>query len=78
MTRCALCSGPLALLGELGNLRHYRCRHCGADWTRPVGRRTIRCRHCGGRIDRARIARDSRGAVVCRYCADAERHALAD
>lgn len=30
MTDCPVCSGPGELLGRLGRLEHYRCRHCGA------------------------------------------------
>jgi hypothetical protein len=31
---CKLCGGQLSLLGKLGNLLHYRCRQCGAMWSR--------------------------------------------
>lgn len=28
---CPLCRGPLIVLGDLGSVRHYRCRNCGAE-----------------------------------------------
>ena len=28
---CDVCGGPRQFLGELGDLRHYRCRNCGLD-----------------------------------------------
>lgn len=31
---CRKCSGPLMLLGNLGNKVHLRCRNCGADQSR--------------------------------------------
>jgi len=32
MVACPACGGPGALLGQLGNLVHYRCRDCGIDF----------------------------------------------
>ena len=29
---CPSCGGDLQSLGTLGNLEHYRCRHCGTTW----------------------------------------------
>jgi hypothetical protein len=34
--KCKLCGGLLMLLGQLGLLKHYRCRNCGMGWTRTV------------------------------------------
>lgn len=28
---CRACSGPLMVLGMLGNRTHLRCRNCGAE-----------------------------------------------
>ena len=33
---CSTCGGPLMPLGDLGALRHYRCRSCGAEASAPV------------------------------------------
>lgn len=33
---CAMCGGPLQLLGQLGNRIHLRCRNCGMDCSRLV------------------------------------------
>lgn len=30
---CPACDGPGELLGHLGTLAHYRCRHCGWGWS---------------------------------------------
>lgn len=30
---CKMCGGQLALLGDLGNLRHVRCVNCGAQYS---------------------------------------------
>lgn len=27
--KCKLCLGPLVFIGNMGPLRHYRCRNCG-------------------------------------------------
>jgi tRNA(Ile2) C34 agmatinyltransferase TiaS len=32
--RCKLCGGPTTLLGVLGALLHYRCRSCGAMFSK--------------------------------------------
>lgn len=32
--RCPACSGPGLLLGDLGNLRWFRCRDCGIHFHR--------------------------------------------
>lgn len=32
--RHSVCGGPLAFLGALGNVNHYRCVDCGADVSR--------------------------------------------
>lgn len=29
---CKRCGGPATLLGELGNLAHFRCIDCGGDF----------------------------------------------
>ena len=29
---CSLCDGPAYLLGILGRLAWFRCRHCGTDF----------------------------------------------
>ena len=29
MSQCKMCNGQLILLGQLGLLRHFRCRNCG-------------------------------------------------
>ena len=34
---CQMCGGPLVELGVLGDLRHLRCRNCGAQFSRPAG-----------------------------------------
>ena len=28
---CDQCQGDMFILGVLGNMAHFRCRHCGAD-----------------------------------------------
>ena len=33
---CKLCGGTLVELGVLGNLKHLRCRNCGAQFSRKV------------------------------------------
>ncbi len=33
--RCSLCPGLGVLLGQLGQLRWFRCRACGMDFNRP-------------------------------------------
>lgn len=38
MKACKLCGGVLELLGALGWLKHYRCRHCGMMFTRKARR----------------------------------------
>jgi rubredoxin len=30
---CPVCDGPGVLLGDLGNLTHYRCRNCGMQFS---------------------------------------------
>lgn len=30
---CSICYGVLYLLGQLGNLKHFRCRNCGHEYT---------------------------------------------
>jgi hypothetical protein len=37
-SRCRLCGGALALLGDLGSLRWLRCRNCGMDFCRKLRR----------------------------------------
>ena len=39
MSVCQLCNGTLALLGQLGNLKHYRCINCGMMFSRAGRRR---------------------------------------
>lgn len=39
MKLCRLCGGDLALLGALGNLKHYRCIHCGMQFNKMIRRR---------------------------------------
>ena len=38
--RCPVCQITqeidVALLGELGQLRWFRCRYCGMQWSHPV------------------------------------------
>ena len=34
---CPACHGPSFPLGVLGNLSHYRCRNCGADYSHSCG-----------------------------------------
>ena len=36
MTICKLCEGSLYLLGILGNLAWFRCRHCGVEFSENV------------------------------------------
>ena len=36
METCDLCGGPLALLGQLGNLLHTRCVNCGAQFSQEA------------------------------------------
>lgn len=31
---CPACGGPGVLLGTLGRLEHFRCRDCGAEFSR--------------------------------------------
>ena len=31
---CPFCDGPLVLLGEIGGIIQYRCRHCGMIFSR--------------------------------------------
>lgn len=33
---CGCCGGECVVLGDLGDLRHLRCRHCGAQFSRPL------------------------------------------
>lgn len=33
---CETCGGDGVLLGTLGNLTHFRCRQCGADFSRAA------------------------------------------
>ncbi len=32
--KCSLCGGDLGLLGKLGRLLWYKCRHCGMLFSR--------------------------------------------
>lgn len=34
--RCPYCYGELKLLGRLGRVTWYRCRHCGTDWSQAT------------------------------------------
>lgn len=34
---CPACSGPLTVLGVLGQIKHFRCRHCGLEWSGSRG-----------------------------------------
>ncbi len=34
---CFKCGGPLYRLGSLGQLNHFRCRHCGMDQASSLG-----------------------------------------
>lgn len=34
MRTCRLCGGLLYLLGVLGKLKWYRCRHCGMEFSK--------------------------------------------
>lgn len=36
---CRLCGGQTTVLGVLGNLKHLRCRDCGAQYSKTVRRR---------------------------------------
>lgn len=38
LRHCQLCGGFLYLLGQLGNLQWFRCRDCGMEFSREVGR----------------------------------------
>lgn len=40
---CTICGGDCSLLGQLGSLRHWRCRCCGLDQSTRVRRRDQRC-----------------------------------
>lgn len=31
---CAICGGPVGVLGQLGNRLHLSCRNCGAESSR--------------------------------------------
>ena len=33
---CEQCQGDLVILGVLGNLAHFRCRHCGAECSKKL------------------------------------------
>lgn len=33
---CPVCDGWAAVLGQLGHLRHYRCRACGKEFSRDT------------------------------------------
>ena len=33
---CSHCGGECVVLGDLGDLRHLRCRHCGVQFCRPL------------------------------------------
>jgi hypothetical protein len=33
---CSVCGGESQVLGQLGNVTHYRCRNCGMDSMSPV------------------------------------------
>lgn len=33
---CSLCSGLAGLMGVLGNRAHYRCRGCGAEFSKQI------------------------------------------
>jgi len=37
MKICKLCEGSLYLLGILGNIAWFRCRHCGVEFSENVG-----------------------------------------
>lgn len=44
--RCPICGGDLIVLSELGNVTHYRCRHCGADFSQEsVKDKEETCQH---------------------------------
>lgn len=33
---CNLCGGDCNFLGTLGNLDHFRCTHCGMDFSQKI------------------------------------------
>jgi hypothetical protein len=37
-----MCAGPGVALGQLGNLRWFRCRDCGMDFSKVVRRKPKR------------------------------------
>jgi hypothetical protein len=34
---CPQCDGYPTYMGTLGTLAHWRCRHCGTEWSTTVG-----------------------------------------
>jgi transposase-like protein len=36
---CPYCDGQATLLGVLGHTQHFRCRDCGADFSKTPARR---------------------------------------
>ncbi len=32
MTNCPACDGPGIFIGQLGNLAHFKCQHCGIEF----------------------------------------------
>lgn len=41
-TNCPACDGPATVLGSLGHRRQFRCRDCGATWSRATRAPTFR------------------------------------
>ncbi len=39
--KCRFCKGPLMLLGQLGPMKHYRCRDCGAQFTKDAKKAAV-------------------------------------
>ena len=41
MKYCPMCNGPMGLLGQLGNRKHWLCRNCGAQCsTKPKAKKS--------------------------------------
>lgn len=54
---CPACGGEACVMGALGNRMHYRCNHCGGQFSEVVDE-TNTCRNCGDTPDQLELGDD--------------------
>ncbi len=58
--RCPMCGWEASVLGTLGSLRYYRCRDCGAEFSRTIRRRVKKT----APLPRAKVRWEKRGGKL--------------